>query len=556
MNAPVGPEKSGSLDLLRHGIFTSENGDVILTLKTNPHSKDQTQSKVEKIENSFNVVIMNPPFTRSDRIPALVGDRARNDLNRLGLTFGRIRTNNLFVAGLGKPFLVLAGRLCGEDGRIALVLPNSILSRDGWKDIRRGIVNSYAIEYIIASFAKGVPNFSSDTQFREILLVLRKSKKENERIRTNVINLFAPIDDLKLNEVDSLAYSIKSGRESIVIPRKTHQLVATSKRFDWNRIVKLSDNWYRLVAFKNLELTEHHLSLIEKHCTKLKSYFAIGSVVDHSNGFEVLRNQPPNDHYCAVWGSGKRPEVTTLRAKPHQFIVITNRHDIKCRLWGKEYSSRLMILRRGQLDTQYALIFELDKEAVSNVWWPLHTLKNIEEEYTKAIVVFLNSIFGIIHMLGERLETRGLWIEYKKGQLTKFPIPDFRKIGLKALRSIFVENGVEESMVAPMPSVRDYIATMASIEAKSGDFGTTIEEALRNPEVRARASIDKVSMQLLDLLGCKTVPQKIYQLVQEEMETLRHIMENDTNQRAIKDRGSEALKGINDKYQRKIAEFS
>ena len=227
LNTPVGPEKSGSLDLLRDVVFKSEK--VELTLKTDAKGKE------ERIENFFDVVIMNPPFTRSDRVPALVGNRARNDLNHRKLAFGNIRVKNLFVAGLAKPFLVLAGRLCKENGRIALVLPNSILSRDSWQEIRKGIVNAYAIDYIIVSFASGVPNFSSDTQFREILLVLRKRKKGKTKTQTEIINLFVPIDELKLHEIDSLSYGIRAKKTNIVIPGNIQSIAATTIYVGTNR---------------------------------------------------------------------------------------------------------------------------------------------------------------------------------------------------------------------------------------------------------------------------------------------------------------------------------
>jgi len=549
LNAPVGPEKSGSLDLLRMSVIKSDNGG--LTLKTKAEGKD------EKIENLFDVVIMNPPFTRSDRVPALVGNRARDDLNNLKLAFGKVKVTNLFVAGLAKPFLVLAGRLCRDDGRIALVLPNSILSRDAWADIRRGIVNSYAIEYIIVSYAPGVPNFSSDTQFREILLVLRKRKKGSAKIQTEIVNLFVSIDDLKLHEVDALAYSIKARKKGIIFPGKKQPLIATTKEFNWDRVENLVDNWYRLVAFKNLDLTEHHLDIVEKYCTPLKTFFSPGSVVDHTSGFEVLEHAPPGEYYDAVWGSGEKTGITTLQATPQRFIVITSKSDVKCRLWEKEYASNLMILRRGQLDTQYALMFELDRKAVSNVWWPLHTSKKVKKEHITAIVTFVNSILGIVHMLGERLETRGLWMEFKKGQLMKLPIPDFRRLSPKQLSGVFEENGLTEVTFASLPNVRDYVTKMANLEATLGNHKAAIEEALKDPLIKPRAILDKISIELLSSLGCETVPERMYQLVSEEIECLRKIMEADVGKaRVVRDKGAEAIKEINDKHQRKLEEYS
>lgn len=549
LNAPVGPERSGSLDLLRMSVIKSDYHGI--TLKT------KAKEKYERVENLFDTVIMNPPFTRSDRIPTLIGDRARDDLNRRNLMFGKIKTTNLFVAGLAKPFLVLADRLCKNKGRIAVVLPNSILSRDAWADIRKGIINSYAMEYVIISYAPGVPNFSSDTQFREILLVLRKRPKEKSKVKTVIVNLFIPIDELKLHEIDALAYGIKAGRKRVILPRKRPTFVATTREFSWNLIKSLADNWYRLVAFKNLDLTEHHLNVIENYCVPFGTYFIPGSVVDHKGGLDVLDHAPSGEYYNAVWGSGEKTGIKTLHGAPHHFVVVINRNDVRCRLWEEEYTSNLMILRRGQLDTQYTLMFKLDKNAVSNVWWPLSPTKKLEEEHITAALTFLNSTLGIIHMLGERLETRGLWMEFKKGQLMELPIPAFGELNLKKLKRIFEGNNLSDANTASLPKIRDYIYRMANLEAKLGNYQAVIKEALKDPLLKPRVTLDKVSIELLNSLGCKFIPEKMYRLVFDEIEVLRKIMERGNEKASIiKDKGSGAIKKVADKLQKKLDKWS
>jgi hypothetical protein len=209
------------------------------------------------------------------------------------------------------------------------------------------------------------------------------------------------------------------------------------------------------------------------------------------------------------------------------------------------------------LDTQYALMFELDRKAVSNVWWPLHTSKKVKKEHITAIVTFVNSILGIVHMLGERLETRGLWMEFKKGQLMKLPIPDFRRLSPKQLSGVFEENGLTEVTFASLPNVRDYVTKMANLEATLGNHKAAIEEALKDPLIKPRAILDKISIELLSSLGCETVPERMYQLVSEEIECLRKIMEADVGKaRVVRDKGAEAIKEINDKHQRKLEEYS
>lgn len=548
LNAPVGPERSGSLDLLRTSTIKSDHYGITLRAKKN--------EPYEKIENLFSVVIMNPPFTRSDRIPTLIGNRARQDLNTRNLTFGKTKTTNLFVAGLAKPFLVLADRLCKKKGRIASVLPNSILSRDAWVDTRKGIVDSYIMEYIVISYASGTPNFSSDTQFREILLVLRKETGDRSEAKTRIVNLLTPIDELKLYEIDALAHSIKAERKTVVLPGRNLKFVATTREFDWDIVKSLANNWYRLVAFKNLDLTEHHLNMIKNHCVPLSSFFVPGSVVDHKSGL-VISDKPQGEYYRAIWGSGEKAGVRMLQGTPHHFVVVLNRNEVRCNLWEEGYASDLMVLRRGQLDTQYTLMFKLDEGAVSNVWWPLHPAEDLKEVYITAALVFMNSILGIIHILGERLETRGLWMELKKGQLMELPIPAFGKLSPRKLKRIFQKNDVSGVTATPLLKIRDYVHRMANLEAKMGNYSDAIKDALKDPLLKPRAKLDQVSIELLNSLGCKSVPEKMYQLVFDEMEVLRKIMES-SNRKAdiVKDKGAEAIKKVANKFQKKLDKWS
>jgi hypothetical protein len=236
--------------------------------------------------------------------------------------------------------------------------------------------------------------------------------------------------------------------------------------------------------------------------------------------------------------------------------VITDKNNLICKIWEKEFSGKLMILRRGQLDTQHVLMFKLSKEAISNVWWPLKVTNKVSDKLTKALLVFVNSTLGIVHMLGERLETRGLWIEFKKGQLTQLPLPDFRKIRKKILLQLFRENNLNEAICAPLPSVREYVTKMSGLEARSGSYEAAINEALKDPKIKHRAILDKISVQMLKLLGCQTIPNRLYELVFEEIEALRRIMEAANGSRGtVRDRGSDVIKKINDKHQRKLKEY-
>ncbi len=118
------------------------------------------------------VVIMNPPFTRAERLPETYKEQLKSRLKEYeDLIYGRV--------GLHIFFVLLADRFVKENGRVALVLPATVLRIVSMKGIRKLWVNNYHIEYIITTWERAA--FSEAAQFREILLVAKKLRAHREK---------------------------------------------------------------------------------------------------------------------------------------------------------------------------------------------------------------------------------------------------------------------------------------------------------------------------------------------------------------------------------------
>ena len=517
-HTPVGVKRSGSLDLL------------MKTYRDTVMPKD-----IVEMHNRASVVIMNPPFTRSDRIPSLIGDEARRELQSTYLSFGGIELQELFVAGLAKPFLALADWLACDGGRIAAVLPNSILSRTAWADIREGISKRYKVEYIVVSWAAGTPNFSSDTDFREILLVLRKGGAD-EPIK--VINLLEPVDQLDYGDITVI---LKAVIEEEDVALKDNETIARIVELPQARARKHSDNLYRLIAFSESELLKWHVTLVGEYGVRLGDLFHVGSVVDHTSGLEVSENTYARGNaYDAVWGSGcKHLRVPNLRNITHK-ITVRNVRKAKVKFWktpkaGHFYFGDLFLLRRGRLSTQCVLMFMTPQPAVSNVWWPLRPKNTNNNSVAQAYLMFLNSTFGFIHMLGERLETEGVYVEYKKQQLSSMVIPDFTGIPSKCYAD---EVSVLDS---PLRRFDKYLYRMSEIEGEKGTWEKAAIHAAtsREPDLAARAKLDLTVSKMFKYLSPRLKPPtNLYELVEKEVKILVSIMEKPkANGRRIKDSG-------------------
>jgi len=494
----LGGGRAGSLDLLiNHSVLSPE---------------------VERFaEEKFDVVLMNPPFTRSDRVPLIIDGEARKAIVEVGLSFGGVTLRDIFEAGLAKPFMALADFLVKDGGRIAVVLPGSVLSRESWRDVREGIARGYSMEYLVVSWAPGSPNFSDDTGLREVLAVLRKGGSADGVLK--VIGLYRDVDELSFEEVEAIVDSAKT-REMCGDVVYNGRAVANITCIRHEEVKRLSDNLYRLIAFKNGELLKWHLELLSNCKTvKFGELFDVGSVIDHTKGLAVCRREvcPRNLQYAtpAMWGSGNELGVRSPIIANVPYILYAKDGDVASRVakyWKRvdAYTSNLFILRRGRLNTQYVLMASTREVAVSNVWWPLRAKTD-----PKLYLTLFNSSFGFIHLLGERLETEGLYVEYKKGRLADMPVPDLRNTNVIDVDQILTQN---------MTKFDDYVNYMKRVQEgmKESWYAVARHVSQMGNEHSPRAELDVVAYDALKQV-CKNVepPERLYELLYDEIETLK-----------------------------------
>ena len=150
--------------------------------------------KIELVD----VVLMNPPFTRQERIPAWLKKEFPNRFS----SYKKFIHGQMGFAGY---FIFLADRFLKPGGRLGFVLPSTILRIPSYEGIRRLLLEkSYHIEYIVTTDSRSA--FSESTAFREMLLIARKLTSGEKPSATKFINLKTiPRTEI---EVDRLAEEI------------------------------------------------------------------------------------------------------------------------------------------------------------------------------------------------------------------------------------------------------------------------------------------------------------------------------------------------------------
>ena len=164
------------------------------------------------------LIIANPPYTRAGG----PGDKENTSWNPI---FGSLfdeddakkmkaalqntlkKTPASLYAGLGSAFMVLADEHLRANGRLAFVLPATMLTGSRWSGIRQLLLDKYCIDWIIVSHdkrhrsaAKGLPgrlmvSFSESTRMGEVMIIATKNLQQATRNHVSFVNLLHNPDD-------------------------------------------------------------------------------------------------------------------------------------------------------------------------------------------------------------------------------------------------------------------------------------------------------------------------------------------------------------------------
>ena len=165
---------------------------------------------------SFDLVIMNPPFTRATNHERRIPDTPNPNFAAFGasaaeqkamaeeakkLTSGTIAHGN---AGEASVFLALADRKLAKDGMLAMVMPVTLLTGSSWEKCRVRLAESYENLILISIAGRGNEplSFSADTGMGECLVIGKRNGKRQSRATFVVLDESptVPIYSIKVAE--------------------------------------------------------------------------------------------------------------------------------------------------------------------------------------------------------------------------------------------------------------------------------------------------------------------------------------------------------------------
>jgi len=198
-------------------------------------------------------------------------------------------------------------------------------------------------------------------------------------------------------------------------------------------------------------------------------------VRDIHDGFSLARSVTA---YPALWNHDAS-FVTTLALTSNQYLsplhrAKEGRHLRKVDLlWPK--AGRVLLAERLWLNTQRLVAVRTEKPVLSNVWWPVRLLEQ-DDDYEKALILWLNSTPGLLLLLTRREETRGAWVKFRKPVLSEMPVLDVGALTVDQLnRLVDAYDALSNKPLLPFPK-------MASDPVREA-LDTAVSSALALPDL-------------------------------------------------------------------------
>lgn len=150
-------------DLFSIKFFDNSKHKIIENIDFLRIDKNGKNGEKSVINQKFDLVIMNPPYTRFSNLNA----------NYRKSILSQIKINSMPQMGLHGYFIIHSYNFLNTNGLLVAVLPASILFSKYAHELRSFLLNNFSLKYII-SYSND-DSFSDNSSFKEIILIAEKN---------------------------------------------------------------------------------------------------------------------------------------------------------------------------------------------------------------------------------------------------------------------------------------------------------------------------------------------------------------------------------------------
>ncbi len=481
----------------------------------------KTQRNIEIMDiidtKDFDVVIMNPPFTKKQLIKDAnkfnSNDKKYRDI--LKMIYESEYSNSILTnkSPLYSYFLLIADRLLEtkvkttetKEKFIAAVLPIVFLQSENEKALRNYLKNKYLWKYIIINEVTG--NFSEDTQLSEVLLVLQKKPSENSLKISHLEKIqyifLKNLDESKLEEIvgsiknnsilqNEFITKVQIDAQDINFENLFYPISLGSMNIDYLKewsIIRKSDVFKSLGAIPNVFVESKNSP--EPRACKLnfkEMIFVEQSFKKNAIDPEILTIEPQtlNIRYKDGKISKIKRENLKLALKYpskvsqidissiNQFVLYDNDgefhfkdNDIDWEIWKKyvdERTANLAIIDRVNYIRPGVSHFAFYTDQPRVISRNLAAIKGLDPLHAKLLALWINSSFGILEWISTSVPQQLSFCQHHKKTL----------INIKILNPAILTNDEFEEMnqifnqigKIKFPSLLDQFIALVSQEFK------------------------------------------------------------------------------------------
>ena len=423
--------KIGSLELLQASTALTLFNTSDPALRTGSAGEETAaQINVDIPDASFDLVIMNPPFTRATNHegahaditnPAFAAfDATPADQTKMGDRTNQLGKDSCYHgnAGIASAFAALAHKKLKAGGVLALVLPLSAAAGLSWQGFRETLAKNYTDLTVLSIAASDNDHlsFSADTGMAECLVIARKLKQSEattETGRGHFISLgrraqgFAHAGSLAMNVSNpELARRIEDGPyggTALMIGDELagESMTAPVQRYgaSWGA-VRLSDLSLAQTAFalaqSKLWLPGNHEALAVE-VAPLDKIATLGMVHRDLTGprprgpFDKVAPSPTAT-YPSLWNHDAKNETRMVCQPDSQLRVRSAMEEKAAVAWAT--ASRAHINLDFRFNSQPLTAAFTERESMGGVAWPNVRFQNGRFDY--AFTLWCNSTLGLL----------------------------------------------------------------------------------------------------------------------------------------------------------------
>jgi hypothetical protein len=466
-----GSVKIGSLELLQSSSALTLFNTSDPALRTGSAGEETAaQVNVDVPDAGFDLVIMNPPFTRATNHegshadvvnPAFAAFNAsKPDMDDMGKRLNQIGKNTCYHgnAGIASAFAALAHRKLKPGGALALVLPLSAAAGLSWQGFRDMLKRDYTDLEVLSISSDGKEmSFSSDTAIAECLVVARKRKAgipPGKRAQFASLRQrptgFAPAKAIAGNITDAgyvreLENGPYGGTRMTIGDEWAGELLTSPVGESWG-CVRLSDYSIAQTAYA---LTQSQLWLPGHPTPSQLKTAPLGRVGKLGLVDRDITGPPPRGPfniigptttatYPALWNHNAKKETQMVCAPDFQLEVRQGMEAKAATVWAT--ASRAHINRDFTFGSQALAVAFTERESVGGRVWPNVIFSDSRFDY--AFAVWGNSTLGLLSYWWHSSRQQSSKASMTIRQAETLPVLDFRALSegqLAAAEGIFDE---------------------------------------------------------------------------------------------------------------------